>query len=572
MKKLIHTTHKRNPTYKQQIMDTPETLKSLFNFQCNFTHVNCIGISNRIVIYHNGGKKLNNEFLTAYINYLLNSTQRYFYDKCIYRSDICFPPLKLMFSYLTPSDDDLYNIVSISPNNNYKNVYEENLIELFKILIGRNIKISQRILIESLEKQHLKLAKYLTNHINAVPHCLELACKLNGTMDIINSMLAQKVQITTTALLNAISSKNEQAVDLLLQYGITPDIRCLSEACYSANRKIINRILMCKVTPTKECFTRLINTCHLGYNKVKESYNSKEVALIIDSLVAHGYILTYDDVFKATQHGCIINDINRFNIKFDNAYIEMCSTIGFYPYDNIAIKPTMKCLYSECQRGNNVQNIKKLISQGVKPDVECLKKACDNTNNLQNIKYLIEVQHIKPDIECLKELAKHIRNNSLTYLLDNFDKDYTNVKPSAEFDDDENIIPDSSGPVQEYDPMSDTIFRGKILESVLNGKPNTDTNKKYKIGKIKPSDKVNMKTKNVVSENAALVLDIKQGTKMTFTELRKALISYIQKNKLIDGTRKDLIKPNPQLAILVGVKKNEYINFKDIDNMVALMF
>jgi hypothetical protein len=206
-----------------------------------------------------------------------------------------------------------------------------------------------------------------------------------------------------------------------LQYGVNPDIECLKEACRIINVDIINKILMYKITPTSVCIDALLSSCNLGYGKHRESPNAKKVASVIDMLVSFGYKLTYDDVYKALLKGCYVNDISRFNIKFDAKFLETCTKHSFYPYNDIGVKPTLECLRIESKRINNVQNMKKIISEGPKPDSKCLVQACDNKTNIQNIRFLVENHGIKPNIDCLKALSRHIGNPTLTYLLNHMD-------------------------------------------------------------------------------------------------------------------------------------------------------
>ena len=78
-------------------------------------------------------------------------------------------------------------------------------------------------------------------------------------------------------------------------------------------------------------------------------------------MVSFGYVLTYDDVFNALIRGCYVNNISRFNIKLDSRFLEACTQLSYYPYNDIDIKPTMECLYIESKRVSNIQNMKKLI-------------------------------------------------------------------------------------------------------------------------------------------------------------------------------------------------------------------
>lgn len=619
-----------------------DDIYKLFNFKCNYTHNTCRDIALRIINYHNSGNNVTNDFFTSYLLYIGGSDQ-YYYDKCICRMDICNPAIKLMLEYLIPSDENMIILSKFQKVRGYTpQILCDNSniqIDIFKIIVGKKIKIPTIALDTALLEKNMGLANYLIDHVNPNESCLESACACNNSFYIVNLIIAQKIPISEKAVINAIRLNNESVVNLLFHMGFDPNENCLIEACKMYNKTIIDKILLCKVNPTKACFDALICSATLSYNKNKESARALEISILINMLIKNGYIITYDDVYNALSHGCYIDNIKRLNIEFDSKFIEECTKLGYYPYDNLNVKPTMNCLYAESKRVGNVPTIKKIVSQGLKPDIECLRMACDTRTNMQNIKYFVEVHGIKPNLECLKTLAKQIGNVTLTYLLNNFQETHqivpnkdnigTNTDVDMDVDMDVDVVDvddvnvnnkddtdnvnteinteknlnikqenakDQTLKIEEHTNISkkiigkikdklnviieDDISENDISENDINkndisenGINNLSENQKYAIVEIKSDNigKINNRSKYLLQIDAIKLLGLKKGTRSTFLDARKNLITYINKNNLMDLNRKDLIKPNDELIKLLKIKNNQYIDFNDINNIVYCM-
>src|SRR5690348_2335753 len=103
-------------------MTTLEIIKTYFNNQCNYQHINCRDIANKISLFHSQGNKVTNNFLTSYLLYLENGSQ-YYYDKCINQKQIWIPVIKQIFNYLIPTDDDLIILTKIQEKIGYSYGY-----------------------------------------------------------------------------------------------------------------------------------------------------------------------------------------------------------------------------------------------------------------------------------------------------------------------------------------------------------------------------------------------------------------------------------------------------------------
>ncbi len=97
--------------------------------------------------------------------------------------------------------------------------------------------------------------------------------------------------------------------DLIIR-GCYLDTKCFEEACSSHIERLdkIEFILDNNIPPTKICFNNIVKS----YNdkKTKHGVNSPE----IEMLLAHGYLLTFDDLKFALSHLIIIRNIDRFNL------------------------------------------------------------------------------------------------------------------------------------------------------------------------------------------------------------------------------------------------------------------
>ena len=401
MGKVIKYTQKKILRSK---WETQEQIAVRFSRRCNYTHGNCREIQTHILKLHNYDNKVDNNFLTSYLIYLSNSN----YNRCLLKLDNWVEAVIAICRHIIPSSSDFSLILHYGCN-------DLRIIKIFKILIERGVQFDIEILKTAIKSKSLNIVRFLIDHIVPDSECLELLCNSKNTDDIIEKMIDHKIQITTKCLNNCISSDNYM-MSTLIDMGVQPNENSLVLACKKQNKEAIKTILQCRIEPTKRCFNAIVESApYSGYDYMK-NFNTKMCADTIDILIAYGYKIDYEDVVKALSKHCYINDINRFNLDLGSDFLEKCTHYNYYPYE-IEAKPTLKCLYIECERTSNLKTVKKLISQGVKPDIECLRRACKNKSNKPIIQYLIENHNLVPDIQCLQKNAECINNVTLSYLL-----------------------------------------------------------------------------------------------------------------------------------------------------------
>lgn len=385
-----------------------EEIKVLLQEKCNYLHSPCKEVAEKLIIYHENGGIVDNDFFSAYLDYLYGRDMFY---KCINHCTISIPIIKKILGYLKPKEPDLVILSSI------KYINDEQL-EIFKIIVDHGTIIPTIILYNAIKNKNLNLALYLVNFVNPDIRCLEEACLCQNSENLVNAIIDQKTEVSPKAFKNAVVSANVEVVKIFLQIGINPDTSLMELASFYKDKEIIELFLKCGIIPTEQHFNALLTNCYLSMGKNKESFKAKLISEILDLFIEYGYKITYHQIFELLCKGCYVNSVDRFDIKFDDQFSMKCSELGYYPYDLTFVKPSFGTLLIECKKVNNVANIKKIISEELQPNQECLKQACEHKSNLQNLKFLIENCGLKPDMECLKTLAKHIGNQSLIYLLD----------------------------------------------------------------------------------------------------------------------------------------------------------
>ena len=148
--------------------------------------------------------------------------------------------------------------------------------------------------------------------------------------------------------------KTHHDVILELLTNVNPNILCLQYACILKDKDIIEKILSQKIIPNQACYDGLIS----GYHWQKPAEDVIQIAELIDIMILYGYQLTTDDVHNAVKKGYYINNINRFNFKFDDKLIEECYASNYFPYPDLNLKPSMECLRMECHKTSNMPKIK----------------------------------------------------------------------------------------------------------------------------------------------------------------------------------------------------------------------
>jgi len=486
-------------------------------------------------------------------------------------------------------------ITGFTNANRYANqqTFETKLTQLWQVIVERVKEIPVEVFESGIQANNIEALIILVDYTKTTSKCIEKLCTCNNKLvkNIIDKMFLQKVQITTEALNNALKSKSVEIALSFLNMGIQPNITSLKNACSIRDVKLIQMILLCKLTPNKECFKALFDSYH-SYNSTKES---TEVANLIDMLVQHGYIVTYDDVITALEHKCKINNIKRFNIKFDGKFLEKCSTSGYYPYTQkeIGVSPTIECLRIESGKAGNTKVMKELVKSGLKPDIECLRNACKNRNNITNIRYIVEKHNIKPDVQCVKNIVRTLGNKTLDYLIGvaDFNQGADTDKQKVVFTDEEQEEDDDEDEEEaevkkekeEEDEDEEKEDEVVNKEETSVKKPNKNLDKdeedededveeeliKYNILDLSDSNiKIDQRKKYSLMPEIAEMLKVKKTIKMSFLDIRSNFMKYVVDNKLVNDSNKNMIKLDAILTKFLKAGKDQHITFSTLDNLI----
>ena len=84
--------------------------------------------------------------------------------------------------------------------------------------------------------------------------------------------------------------------------------------------------------------------CYPNYNG---SRDAGKVAEIIDMLCEYNLVIDKNIVLKLLNHGCYINNIEKYDIEIDQEILKKCSDMSYYPY-KFNITPDLEILLQEC--------------------------------------------------------------------------------------------------------------------------------------------------------------------------------------------------------------------------------
>lgn len=593
-----------NIVYDDELFVT-EIIHKLGSTNCNYsTHNECRKIQATILNKIHNGNIYPAKVLESYIKFLTKSYggyYDYYYTKrCISRPENYIEALGSLISFHCPST------LSI------KLLIDTNAVMVINKIIDNGYEIPESLLDYAITADKSDIADVLSKYdkIEVTTRHLELASS-RGMLKTVVNILTRKISPTKNVVKNIIGKKNIQLVKTLLNLGgFELDTSLLIAACESKDYEIIKLFLDLKIAPTTECFKKLVsdNTSiyRYRYSSRQNKYNGKSydhISDIIDLLVSYGYKITYDDVVTATKNHVKINNIEVYDIKLDEKFLEVCAEYNFYPYALKNINPTVKCLEKACAKAGNLTAIKDLVKKNVKPNTECLRQACKHKNNLQTIKFLIS-NGAKPDFQCVENLSNILGNRSLSYILNEYKKTINTeekeekklIKNNENKNDNDKISDNELEKLDDVDGLeiSNDMKDNKLCDSCSDesSKNNSDDNKinekeiknKKKIlvkGKktqkdqveiiniTKPNKEIKIKETYVLNDNLSLLLTKKKGAKMTYLEVKQKLLEYIKNNNLFDKNNKLLIKINSEINSISGYKVNAFMSFVDFDNFVA---
>ena len=271
--------------------------------------------------------------------------------------------------------------------------------------------------------------------------------------------------------------------------------------------------------------TTITNLLSKVYFRTIGASNAKIIAEIIDIFVFYGFQITKDIVIQLLKKSCYINCIEKYPIPIDEFILEECAELGYYPYDFICVPPP-KVMLKECEKDNNLEQIKKLKEKGGVITIRCLEKACGVKKNGKVIKYIINDCNIKPDNECLEKFQYTYGLEALDILM----KNYSNNKDP---------IIKSTSKIDLDNDSTMTIYK-KPIEISLE----IDYILKNKIKKLFEYNKKTIK----------------------YVDLYELMLKYLINHKLIIG---NYFVINNELCNLLKISQCTIVNIDQLDNILS---
>ena len=231
---------------------------------------------------------------------------------------------------------------------------------------------------------------------------------LYGTAEL---LLNKKINIGISSLKSAIYVGEFKLVEaIILNSDLKPTINLLQFACLfkcpEGDIQIIEYLLNSGIAPDESCFNAVFMLGSIEKHTFVDPFDNDEEIYavnfynsrvscnqsekIINLLIKYGYKLSYDNLLEATKHRLTIKDVDEFNFKFDDRFMDLCCKTKFHPNYKIDIAPTLDQLLKLCSYGN-LTEIKKMVESGIKPTSSCLEESCKLPMNLHIIKYLIKL-------------------------------------------------------------------------------------------------------------------------------------------------------------------------------------
>jgi hypothetical protein len=418
-------------------------------------------------------------------------------------------------------------------------------------------------------------------------------------------LINRKIKVPQKAIICAIMfSINSDIIKQLIPMGPELCQEYLVAACYGNNKVMMEFLLDNKLVPNNQCipalFTRELPKTFIDiarYNKftvnkiipdnIKNTHSIKAISDLVNIILKYNYNLEYNDILVLTKNFIQINQIERYNIKFDSKFLEICSEAGFYPTYNHGTTPDIKCLQKECSKSGNITAIKELIKKHkFKPDNICMQNACRLKSNLPVIRYLSE--HGAPiDEFAVKNIIYATGNSASCFVVDNYLKYLENknkaIEKVPEVNKTDKVICEDNitepieqeeiklKPIEQDDALSDEEKPKKkkiIIKKTKKAKETDDVeeikvnqNKEdYTLVPTKITDKDTVIVSNIFSNYFKL-----EDNKLSILSFKKILINHLNNNKLIKKGSFNIELPE-DIVNAIGFDK-KYGNIIDIKNL-----
>lgn len=559
----------------------------------------CVTICQKINKYIRDYNILDVSIVTYFMNFLTYDRSLYYDKKPIlalktdrFKLDEIIATLSLMAEYIKLHElGDIVETALCSYNN---------VAFFIKLYSEQNIQLPMHILEESCKKKLCNNIKsiytYFPNMISEDDVNYIISNDVyNGDAHLIYELLGFKYTITKDSLKKLMINNcfdNDQTLKLfkiIILTGIQIDEDILEYACLYKKYSIMDFLLSNDIKPNERCFNNILR------HPISSS-NSFDKESCLTLLIKYGYDMTYTNFLDATRAKLTIKNLEKYNFKITQEFMEICSEIGFYPnYGSINLTPDSICIENECRRVGNIEKIKKLVGMGCVVSSKALENACEHRNNLPTLRYLIQCgATITPKAVINMAIAS---GNSGMILIS---QEYSNqeqkreqkrcqekqqnstVSISIERQNDKDHKNGSDIFYVDYsdeeEPNSDSTNDDLMDDDVSHVAIDTnDDHNTTKIAEIPIQNTYNLANVQLIQFQTVVIpillkksFSIPEKQNINYVDFRKKIFDYIVINKLFNSqNQKNIFMLDKKLADLSNIKKDTYINFNDFDRFIS---
>jgi len=379
--------------------------------------------------------------------------------------------------------------------------------------------------------------------------------------------------------------KSAAIVECIIKRGFPVDSKCLEIVCEYCDEEAIKFILDYNVPVERVHFRNVINSKKYvnsnTYRKVghyaNNGFNMNKAELLFQS----GYRMDYDDIIHTIDNRIVITDIERFGIPLDNSIYEYCHKNKFYPDYKFELTDRLQLELQRLCNGKSLNKIKQFIKDNnLKPDQKCMHFATKISGNFDVICYLIDSGCIM-DTESTKNFIKGIwglvsgyrsrgHQPDVTRIIDTIEltmnayKDGVPVPMPVKVDDQVTVTVDANANAKSEPALIDIDgYNDDDINEIV------DTMNTINLDVEVPK---NIKRKINTPKLYAKYFGKDVDSKISFTKIKKELLTTIQTKKWVSADNSQLINLPADLRTELGIQQDGMIHLDDIDKVVALFY
>lgn len=514
-------------------------------------------ILNMVYNVHSRKAKLTNEEIEIFLKYchhVINDAKMYNQTKHYRLLKSIDDQVIVILDYYYPKNEDVELIIeSRLTNSIYKLIHtdysfnHENFKSFCKYFINDVSSIKR---IYKMVPKNEQLLESMTS-INLFYY--------DDFIKMFNELIYNKIIPSDKSVENCFQNDLDQIINIIIHAGGKITMGCFYIACEKMKLDLIKKCLYSKLHFDNRCFNTVVRN---------NRYRS-EIKNILDLMIKDNYSFTKQNIKLLIEHK-INYDYNHFKVEFDDDIMLHCSLNSFYPEILKNKKLPYECLLNECNKRDNLSNIKMLIeSYNLKPNQECLYNACTVPDNSNTIEFLMDY-NLKLDWVCIENLQM------------NYDRNISNkIRPLINMLIKSNLIPSNHNEIEdiEDEKYSET-------NSLENRSKESHEEEKLEINQVDHNEKKPKSIRHIeiqhtidfdfqkeyqLKTNFKKQFKVKES-KISFIKLRQLLIQYIVINKLFSSDNQKLIRIDSTLSRCFNLEEDQYLHLFDFDYTILNRF